>query len=183
MAFLEGFPDAEKTMLVRLPYRVGVWLSRSDKAGGDASDQRELQALDGAIAGLALGMFESAFVHEVISETFLRKQEWPVWAEHAESVPDECRAAIQSIRQRLPQRDADAFQRIIMMIAVDVARAHREDHADRTLVERLLGGAAWLWDQLIQAIQGQAIPRSNIVNISYKEDVALNALAQALRGE
>lgn len=183
MAFLEVFSEDERRFLVSLPYRAGVWVSSSDTTGGQESGAQELQALERAIQGIAQGMFESAFVHEVMAETFLRKAEWPEWARGTGTVPDDCRCAIAMMRERnMPVRDVDAYRRILMQIGLEVAKAFREYTRNEPFLYRLTRGIGIAVDRFFGALRGEKYVSQDLLNISYSEDVALNTLAMSLRG-
>lgn len=183
MAFLKEFNRDEHDMLVSLPYRVGLWVSSSDATGGTDSDSQEVQALERAINGIVQGMFESAFVHEVMGETFLRKDEWRVWGANVQTVPTDCVAAIKFMQGRLPARDIDAYRHILMQIGLDVARAFREYDKSEPLFYRMIRGISIAVDRLFGIMHGEKYVSEDLLNISYEEDVALNELAKALRGE
>jgi hypothetical protein len=183
MAFLENFSQAERDLLVSLPYRAGLWVSASDASGGHAADQKELDALERTIARIAHGMFESAFVHEVMAETFLRKAEWPGWAENTKTVLDDCQAVIKIINNHLPPRDADAYRHILMQIGLEVARAFREYTTNAPFAARFFRGISVMIDRLFGIVQGEKFVSETVLNVSYEEDLALNALAKALRGD
>lgn len=184
MAFLEEFSQSERDGIVALPYRVGLWVSHSDSSGGSDADEKELQALETAISGMTKGMFESAFVHEVLAETFLRRDEWRSWSGNIQGVPEDCRAVMAVLQSKgVEQRDYETYQRMLMQIGLQVARAFREYDAHEPFwagVMRRLG--VWI-DRLLGTAHGEQYIAEDLLNISYEEDVALNKLARALRGE
>ena len=183
MAFLEEFSQEDRLRLIALPYRVGLWVSTSDSAGGHDADQQEIDALEITITRIAQGMFESAFVHEIIAETVLNKSQWPEWMGNTDAVPQECLAAIKSLQGKMPQRDVDAYRHILMQVGLEVARAFREYDQNPPLGARLLRGFSMIIDRLFGIIQGEKFVSEDILNISYEEDRALNQLAQTLRGD
>lgn len=183
MAFLEDFSQEERIRIVSLPYRVGLWISTSDSSGGHEADQQELDALEQTITRIAQGMFESAFVHEVIAEAFLNKASWPEWTGNITKVPDECLDVIRSMQGKAAQRDIDAYRHILMQIGLEVARAFREDDKNAPLVARILRMIGLGVGRLFGFIHGERFVSEDILNISYEEDIALNKLAQTLRGD
>jgi hypothetical protein len=184
MAYLDQFSADEKNLLISLPYRAGLWVSASDATGGHTADEKELEALAKSIQGLSQGMFESALVHEVMAETFLHRAEWPVWAKNYGVTPDDCKRAIALMQARkVPPRDVDAFRRMLMQIGLEVARAFREYDRNEPFSHRLVRQISILVDSFFGALQGEKHVSEDILNISYSEDIALNALAMALRGE
>lgn len=183
MAFLKDFTREERDLLASLPYRVGLWVSMSDHTGGSESNEQEIAALEKTITRIAQGMFESAFVHEIMADTFLRREEWPVWSADLKNVPGDCVTAIKFLQGRLPVRDIDAYRHILMQIGLEVARAFREYDRSEPLMYRLTRWLSIGVDRLFGIMQGEKYVSEDLLNISYEEDLALNELAKALRGE
>lgn len=184
MAYLDQFSAEERNLLISLPYRAGLWVSASDSTGGHRADTQELEALEKAIRGLAQGMFESALVHEVIAETFLKRSEWPEWAKTYAATPADCKQAVALMNARkVPARDIDTFRRILMQIGLEVARAFREYEGNEPFSHRLMRRISIMADRFFGAMQGEKYVSEDLLNISYSEDLALNALANALRGD
>lgn len=180
MAFLEKFSAEERSLLVSLPYRAGAWVGTMDRSGGAESKGAELAALEKIIGKKAQGMFESAFVHEVMVEICTHKSDWPQWAGKTGSVPVDCKKAVAVITGKLSVHDLDAYRQNIMYIAVEVARAFREFNADASLLTHACDLFRGLLDRLAGVAQGGAHESANLRNISYEEDVALAGLSKAL---
>ncbi len=183
MGFLKDFSRDERDMLVSLPYRVGLWVSSSDSTGGTDSNLQEEVALEKAITGIAQGMFESAFVHEIMAETFLQRQEWRRWSANVQSVPEDCRESIKLLKTRILQRDIDAYRHILMQVGLEVARAFREYDHNAPLLDRVFRWISIGVDRIFGIMHGEKYVSDDLLNISYEEDLALNKLAKALRGE
>ena len=183
MGFLKDFSRDERDTLISLPYRVGLWVSSSDSTGGTDSNLQEEVALEKAINSIAQGMFESAFVHEIMSETFLQRQEWRRWSANVQSVPQDCLGAIRILQSRVPQRDIDAYRHILMQVGLEVARAFREYDQDAPLLTRIIRGISIGVDRVFGIMHGEKYVSEDLLNISYEEDLALNELAKALRGD
>lgn len=183
MAFLKDFTPEERLMIISLPYRAGLWVSTSDSVGGHDADQKELDALERTIAGIVQGMFESAFVHEVMAECFLEKDEWPKWMGDIKDVPNECRTVIRFLHGRLSQRDIDAYRHILMQIGLEVARAFREYGGNAPLIDKIFRNISLVVYRIFGVLQREKFISENVLNVSYEEDLALNTLAKALRGD
>lgn len=183
MAFLNEFSTEERNLMVMLPYRAGLWVSSSDSTGGHEADKKELDALEKTITLIVQGMFESAFVHEVMAETVLSKSQWPAWRDNIQNVPSECLSVIRGLQGRVSQRDIDAYRHILMQIGIEVARAFREYSANASLSVKIFRGISMAVDRLFGILQREKFVSENILNVSYEEDLALNALAKALRGD
>ena len=182
MVALKEFSQEEQDFLVSLPYRVGLWVSSSDNTGGVAADGHEIDALEKSITGIVHGMFESAFVHDVMAELFLRKPEWLSWTGEIDRVPEDCQRAIVLLQGRMSGRDVDSFRRILMQVGLEVARAFREYDKNEPMIHRVTRLIGLGVDRFFGALQGERHVPEHLLNISYEEDVALNKLAKALRG-
>lgn len=181
MAFLEKFSDDEKKLLASLPYRAGYWVSQADAEGGDYAEVKERAALEQIIRRKAEGMFESAFVHEVMVEAFEHKDEWEQWGSDIDTVPEECRKAVTLIAEKLSPGEVEAFRQNIMVICTQVARAFREFDEKIALPVRIWTKIKIGLDKVIGLITRQEYISEELLNISYEEDVALSRLAEALR--
>ncbi|MGZ9097313.1 MAG: hypothetical protein ACXW30_03335 [Micavibrio sp.] len=182
MGFLKDFSRDERDLLISLPYRVGLWVSSSDATGGTDSNLQEEVALEKAINSIAQGMFESAFVHEIMAETFLRREDWRSWSTNVQSVPQNCVDAVKALQSRIPQRDIDAYRHILMQVGLEVARAFREYDQSAPLLTRIIRGISIGVDRIFGIMHGEKYVSEDLLNISYEEDLALNELAKALRG-
>lgn len=180
MAFLEKFSAAERALLVSLPYRAGVWISRIDRSGGSDASDMEMHALERIIDKKAASMFESAFVHEVMVELCAHKSEWPQWSGSNADVAADCRAAVKIIREKLTPHDVEGYCRNILFIGVEVAKAFREFDLNAPLSVRLGALMNSLMDKLSGLAHGPEHDSGSLLNISYEEDVALSGLSRAL---
>lgn len=183
MGFLKDFSRDERDLVISLPYRVGLWVSSSDATGGTDSNLQEEVALEKAINSIAQGMFESAFVHEIMAETFLRREDWRSWSVNVKNVPQDCVEAVKVLQRRIPQRDVDAYRHILMQVGLEVARAFREYDQSAPLITRILRGISIGVDRIFGIMHGEKYVSEDLLNISYEEDLALHELAKALRGD
>ncbi|WP_435641244.1 hypothetical protein [Micavibrio aeruginosavorus] len=188
MAYLEHFSGHDLDLLVALPYRAGLFVSSSDAQGEKKADAEELKVLHDLIEAQAKGMYESAFVHEIMVETFARRTDWRSWGDHLDSVPGECRNAILMLSHLVPpgkiqQRDIDALKGILLQIGLDVAKAYREYDRNESWTARFYRRLGIMVDGLLGIVRGEHYSSSELLNISYEEDIALNALAEALRAD
>lgn len=179
MAFLEAFSDDEKTLLVSLPYKAGVWISQSDQKGAGAAQAYELKAIESVIKGLSEGMFRSAFVHEVMSETHLRHGEWLSWAAQTDHILDEARRAVAALKAKAMLPDAEAYVQMVMMIAYETAYAFREFDRSASIPIKIWVALRLMWEAFIRT--GNKDYRvESIANISLAEEEAIAHLAEAL---
>lgn len=181
MAFLEKFSDDEREFLVALPYRAGVWMSRADGTGGLEADAAELEALESIIDKKAAGMFESAFVHEVMAEVCSGKENWARWAKHADNIPADCRKAVTMMEGRLGKHDLDGYRENVMYIAVEIAKAFREiDLKSPSPSLSFMDRIKLFLDSIAGKPKGEKYEAERLLNISYNEDRALAALSESL---
>ena len=184
MAFLEQFSDEEKSMIVALPYRAGLWVGQSDSTGGEAADEKEVRALEDIIAEKSRGMFESAFVHEVMIETFARKKSWGEWSNDLDKVPEECTKIVELLNKKLSSKDVDAYRANIMGISLGIAKAFREFNVGAPFFTKVISQIGMFFDALVRLItRDNSYDPSDALNISYEEDQALSALSKALHPE
>lgn len=179
MTFLEGLTDSEKTLLVSLPYRAGLWVCMADDKGQGVGRTHELRKLERVIGRLSEGMFASAFVHEVIMVTHSRRDEWPSWSLQTGTVPEEARQTVDLIKRKMMPQDAEAYVQTIMMIAYETAYAFREFDRSASLPIRLWVGLQLLWEAFIRT-GNKDYRLESLANISLAEDEAIAVLAQAL---
>lgn len=181
MAFLEQFSEADRQLMVRLPYRAGLWVSASDSTGDQQADAQEHKALADIIERRARGMFKSAFVHEVLAETYGQKEHWREWGDMLDQVPAECSRVGALLEDKLLPHDMAGYQQTIMIIARDVARAFREFDQNSSAAERFMTTLRIQIDKLIGAVRGEQYESESLLNISVQEDLALGTLSEALK--
>ena len=184
MAFLEQFEDEDKKLIVSLPYRVGVWVGSVDEVGGAKANFEEISALERIITEQSKGMFESAFVHEVMSETFACQDNWKAWSENLDNVPTECTQAVEKIASKLAEKDVDAYRANVMGIGLEVAKAFREFDAEETFFVKLVIKFKLFVQAMARIItRDRSFDQVSALNISYEEDMALTKLSEALHPE
>lgn len=179
MSFLEVFTDDEKTLLVSLPYRAGLWVSLADEKGEGAAHTYELKTIGQVIARLSEGMFASAFVHEVMADTHKRRSEWPSWSLQTGTVPDDARRAVAAIKAKMMPHDAEAYVQTIMKIAYETAYAFREYDRSASIPIRIWVWLGLMWEAFIRT-GNKDYRLESVANISLAEDEAIAVLASAL---
>lgn len=181
MAFLEQFSAEERELLVSIPYRAGLWVSGVDNAGGAKSNYEELDALESIIAEKGRGMFESAFVHEIMAEASTRQDDWKKWAGQLDNVLSDCTKAVGIVQGRLAEKDLDAYRMNIMAIGLAVAKAFREIDADASLKDKICMQVRLFCDAGMRILRREKYwDKTSILNVSREEDEALNKLSKAL---
>ncbi len=181
MSFLDQLPEDQRTLLVGLPYRVGLFVSRSDNTGGDDSDAAEMKALDDLITGYSQEVFGAETVQYIVGETVNRKSEWSGWSDNLSNIENECHKAIDILSINVDEKEVNAFKNHLIEIGESVALAFREYNKSTSLIDKIklrlfyikgknqahkLGAPYKNWDQFI--------------NISLDERKALRSIATAL---
>jgi len=127
MSHLEKLSAEQTQKIIALPYRVGLWVSDSDRSGGDASAEAEMIALESIVTAFAEDYLKSELVEEVMRLTLQHKKEWTNWGDGMENMPSECKDIIDSMKSHIPSNDVLAFQQNLVDIGISVAMAYRED--------------------------------------------------------
>jgi hypothetical protein len=180
MNFLNSLSDGQRETLISLPYRAGLWVSKSDQAGGNEADERELQILSNIINGFAYEVFGSETMQIIMSETLKHKERWHLWAARLETVPEDCLEATDILRRFAEPKDVTAFRNQIMEIGEAVAVAFSEfHHANK-------GSKLALYLNYFQSRLQASLKKkpyktlSEFLSISAQERKALSTLASAL---
>lgn len=178
---LNDLPDDIRLLVVRLPYRVGFYVSASDKTGGDESDAAEMAALEGIVTFYVEDFCKSEFAQAVMLETIQRKAEWAGWQEKIEIVPEEIRKVLDFLVDKLDGKELTAFKNNLLEIAIAVAQAYREFDVSQPLTERVQVYLSILIARIKALVKGQEIQSHDaLLNISRDEKMAINLLADAL---
>ena len=183
MAYLDDFTQEDRDFLVTLPYRTGLWMSLADEGGGDEAREAEQAALEALVTGFVEDYCKSEFVEELMRETLENRDIWKDWRENIETLPDECRRAVDIIAAQVQVGHVTSFKQSLMEIATAVAMAYCEfNEAEAMLVERLKVKARYFLKCLEAKKERRSKPSySEVVNISEIEQRALKSLAVALK--
>jgi hypothetical protein len=175
MNFLDKLTPDHRQTIVRLPYRVGLWVSQSDISGGSEADEREKQALSNILHAVTEDMFGAEAIQYIMSETIRNKAEWPKWGSNIDMVPRECGDAIDLMRQYAEPKDAKAFKTHLMEIAEAVALAFREEGQSS-----MFSAFGMYVSYMLAPKKGRTRSFKEFLNISASERKALEAIADAL---
>ena len=108
---------------IRLPYRVGLWMSLADGTGGNTSDKEEQKALETLIMAYSEDFVKSQFVQALMEECMKERGDWINWVENIEDVPKECRDVIAALNGKLERGDIEAFKSNLIEIGGFVQRS------------------------------------------------------------
>ncbi len=168
--------------LIRLPYRIGLWLSQSDQTGGSESNILEQNALESVILSYGEDVCKSEFTQSVMEKTVLGYEQWDTWAEHIEDVPKECETLIFLLSSDVSTKHLNDFKESLFEIAETVALAYREiEEEDISFLDSLYIRIRILqkkWDAFIKKYD---FSLDHVLNISPSEEDALRKLKGVLR--
>ncbi len=181
MNFLDQLSEDQRTLLVSLPYRVGLYVSQSDQTGGDASDEAEEEALSNIITAYSQEVFGAETVQYIVSETVRRKSEWGQWAKNLDTVGDNCREAIDILHDVVDEKEVNAFKNHLIEIGESVALAFREYGKSTPLLDKIKMRLIFSREKK-QAKKFGIIYKDweQFINISLDERRALRSIASAL---
>ena len=181
MDVLEKLTPEQRTLIVSLPYRAGLWVSESDQDGGDEAQEKEMTALANITEGFAEQVFGSELLQYIMDETVKGKAQWQgSWAENLDKVPEECTQALNILREHVDEKEVNAFSTRLMEIGEAVAVAFREGEGPSGL-KKFMVYMKYSYAAYKARVAEQA-PKSfdQYLNVSMSERKALNALAAAL---
>lgn len=180
MSYLEKFTKDEQNLIVSLPYRIGIWISAQDNTGNEAARALEIDALSRIIKKKADGMFETAFIHEVMVETYDKKHQWENLSDMSDSVLEDMVSASAIVAEKLGEKDARTFGDALFRIAFEVAAAYSEYSQTASLPKRLKRRLKTGYERLVSSIFKEQYDTDHMLNISYDEDIALGRLKKAM---
>lgn len=181
MPFLEMMEEEYRMKVISLPYRTGLWVSESDKTGGDESDDAELVALESIITSFGEDFLKSEFVEEVMQATLDSMDLWDDWGDDLDTVPHDCGKVIDYLRSQLPSGELDNYKQNLMDIATSIAIAYREVDAGGTLFYKLGIYADYYIKKVVATVLKRQHPNLEYaLNISRDEKRALSILANSL---
>ncbi|MCB1563205.1 MAG: hypothetical protein KDJ75_06485 [Alphaproteobacteria bacterium] len=173
--------ESDKANIISLPYRVGLWVSRSDSAGGADADAQELSTLANIIDGFAGEVFGSELVQHIMSATLARRGEWADWAEDPGDIPKDCRAAAEALAAHVEPREVAAYVARLMEIGEAVALAFREREEPDSLPQKITAYSAYGLLKLKARLKKRSCKSfDQFLNISTAERKALEKLAAAM---
>ena len=181
MNFLDELTPEQRTLLVSLPYRVGLYVSRSDNIGGDDSEEAEMQALDDLITGYSQEVFGAETVQYIVGETVNRKSEWSLWSDNLGDIGDECHDALDILYEAVDEKEVNAYKHHLLEIGESVALAFREYSKSTPFMDKLKVYFIYQIESFNARKRG--IPYKDweqFINISLDERKALRSVAAAL---
>ena len=181
MDVLDKLTAEQRTLVVSLPYRAGLWVSESDDLGGDEAHEKELTALSNIVQGFSEQVFGSELLQYIMDETVKRKDHWHrSWANDIEKVPEQCEQALNVLRDHVDDKEVNAYSVRLMEIAEAVALAFRE-YEQQSTGDKLRVYFSYIVAKIKSRFS--KIPAKTFdqfLNISLSERRALSTMARAL---
>lgn len=174
MADLKKFQEDELDIIISLPYRVGLWMSRVDNIKATGRDERlEDRALEAVLETLAQANQALPFAALVVKETLKQRRQWIVW-QTKKKLTEDLRKGLKSVEGACSPEEALQYKKALLHIAHVVAQAYGEqtDHHEEALLVELMTKVS---DRFADPQQ------KNPENISPVEKAALQKLKEALK--
>lgn len=161
-------------LLVRLPFRVGMWVSQVDQTGGTESDLAERLMIENIIRSYTEDYLKSEFVQRLMEQTLLRRDEWIKWFDHLSHTPNECHQVMALLGGRIDHGDLMAFKYNLCEIAIAVALSYEENKP--SVVAKWMDSFSGLFRSSYRRV-GERIQNNRISGL---ERQALDTLGKAL---
>jgi hypothetical protein len=181
MTYLSLLPADIQDLLVRLPFRVGLYISESDQTGGDESAEAERKALENIVTFYVEDTVKSEFAHEVMLVTLNNKEKWCDWATNIDQVPDECLQITYLLKDLIEPKEILAYKQNLIEVAIAIAQAYCELDKNTPAFTKI-GAYFTVFLRKIQAILGSEEDQLNdyLLNISPLERAAIKRLSNNL---
>lgn len=181
MTRLADLPEDIQSLIVKLPFRVGYYISSSDKTGGDEADVAEMQALQNIVTFYVEDTLKSEFAQEAMTEMLRRRKDWENWKEHVEVVPEECLKMSEALVGTVDLKEVYAFKSNLLEIAISVAHAYREFDDKVSAIEKISTYLSILFQRVSALLKGEEMPSNDtMLNISREERMAIGLIADSL---
>lgn len=181
MSYFNDFLEEELDLLISLPARVGLWISRIDDVkDSDRDDHRERRALEVVLEALSKSKKTAPFVSEIVRQTLTYRHKWEGWRDSQDRLMQDIALAVRLVDDRLPKENARNYKKALWQVARSVAQAWGEYMgSDEGIAEEAMLGGLFL--KIVDAV---ADPISDDPqNISSDEKEALKKLRAILKGE
>ena len=179
MAGLSDFTSEERSLLVSIPYRVGMWVSDVEEDEDIGMDnKRERQALELAISRMAKAHRKMPFAAAVMNDIQNAKSHWQSWNMQADeaSVMSDLQQALVLCHDKVSASEVKQYKQAVWQIGMIVAQAYGEqiDPDNEMHVDRFF---AWI-GSFVSAPKLKKTPE----NMSQAEKTALKKLHAVLKG-
>lgn len=181
MTYLSLLPADIQDLVVRLPFRVGLYISESDQTGGDESAEAERKALENIVTFYVEDTVKSEFAHEVMLQTLNMKSKWGSWSDHINTVPEECLKVSTAIAKQIDMKEIISFKQNLLEVGITVAQAYCEFDKNTAIVSKIEIYMSIFFRRLQSLFRGAGmISNDALLNISPSERLAINLLSDSL---
>jgi len=163
-------PATESDLIVKLPYRVGLWVSRADDAPGIVDDKLERAKLKEVITRVAKYHESSPFVRTTLAKTLKQTDKWTEWSAELDTILEDCTQGLDIFKAQGREDDMKVYRAVLMQTAIAVAEAFQEEEPEKKKKPSNI--------PLPRTANDLGIPE----NISKKEKKALDKLKKTLWG-
>jgi hypothetical protein len=178
MANLEKLSFEDQTLLISIPYRVGIWMSNAeDVESRNVDDKREQQVLElliGRIANMNKKMPYAALIARQIEKA---KGQWKGWQQNAEEkvVFKDLAQALEICKRNENKESVSQYKKLVWQVALTVAQAYNENY-DPDGEMHVNHFFEWIGG-MFSGVKLEKAPE----NITAKEKTALKKLKAALK--
>lgn len=181
MTYLSKLPQDIQELVVRLPFRVGLYISESDKTGGSESAEAERKALENIVTFYVEDTVKGEFAHEVMNETLRQKSKWTSWGCDLGLVDEECLKISQALVGVLDMKEIVAFKQNLIEIAFVVAQAYREFDQSASAGQKFQVYISLFLRRLRAVFTGESVSSNEeLLNISPAERSAIKLLGDTM---
>ena len=181
MTYLPLLPADMQNLVMRLPFRVGLYISESDQTGGNESAEAERKALENIVTFYVEDTVKSEFAHEVMLQTLNLKSKWGEWGEDITKVPEECYAVAKAMEGIVSAKEILAFKQNLLEVGITVAQAYCEFDENASTANKIEVYMSIFFRRLQALFQGGGMPSNDaLLNISPSERSAINLLSDSL---
>lgn len=183
MTYLSKLPEDIQDLVVRLPFRVGLYISESDQTGGDDSSEAERKALENIVTFYVEDTVKSEFAHEVMLNTLNRKSEWASWGDNIADVPTQCENVVYAMKGLIDPKEILAYKQNLLEVGIAVAQAYCEYDENSGALNKLEFYISLFFRRLQMSFSGggEDMPSKDyMLNISGAERQAILQLAKNL---
>lgn len=164
-----------------MPFRVGYYVSVSDRTGGVEADVREMAALENIVTFYVEDTLKSEFAQEAMLAMLRERYKWAEWCGHIEIVPEECLKLSAFLHEYLDEKDVIAYKNNLLEIAISVAQAYRELDDKLAFQDKLRTYVLVIFRRVRAFLGGEDVPSmDSVLNISREERMAIGLLSDSL---
>jgi len=181
MKNLSKLPEDIRNIVIRMPFRVGLFVSESDQTGGDESAEAERKALENIVTFYVEDTVKGEFAHEVMEETLNHKSDWANWSVDLDKVPEECLHIGYQLKDYIDEKEISAFKQNLIEVGIVIAQAYCEVDETSTAGAKLEAYTSLFLRRFQSMFAEEPAPTHDyVLNVSKSERGALKLLSNNL---